>query len=70
MAGATRLGRLERESERTCDLDPKWIESDHLAAEALGIMEERKITAVLVRAEDGSLRGVIHLHDLWGLQMV
>lgn len=49
---------------------PRWIESDHLAAEALGIMEEQKITAVLVRAEDGNLRGVVHLHDLWGLQMI
>ena len=53
-----------------CTWDPKWIDASHVASEALGIMEATKITAVLVRAEDGELGGVVHLHDLWGLQMI
>jgi arabinose-5-phosphate isomerase len=42
-----------------------------LAAEALHIMEQRKITSIVV-AEDGSptrVAGVLHLHDLWRMEM-
>jgi arabinose-5-phosphate isomerase len=42
-----------------------------LAAEALNILEQRKITALVVT--DGDPRrvaGVVHLHDLWGTEMV
>ena len=53
-----------------CSWEPKWIDASHVASEALGIMEAQKITAVLVRADDGGLAGVVHLHDLWGLQMI
>ena len=53
-----------------CTWEPKWIDATHVASEALGIMESQKITAVLVRSEDGTLGGVVHLHDLWGLQMI
>ncbi|MEM7405387.1 MAG: KpsF/GutQ family sugar-phosphate isomerase [Pseudomonadota bacterium] len=53
-----------------CTWEPRWIESTHVATEALAIMEAQKITALLVRDENGALSGVIHLHDLWGLQMI
>jgi arabinose-5-phosphate isomerase len=42
-----------------------------LAAEALNIMEQRKITSIVV-AEDGEparVAGVLHLHDLWRMEM-
>jgi arabinose-5-phosphate isomerase len=42
-----------------------------LAAEALNIMEQRKITSIVV-AENGSptrVAGVLHLHDLWRMEM-
>ena len=42
-----------------------------LAAEALNIMEQRKITSIVV-AEDGQpvrVAGVLHLHDLWRMEM-
>lgn len=42
-----------------------------LAAEALHIMEQRKITSIVV-AEDGTparVAGVLHLHDLWRMEM-
>jgi arabinose-5-phosphate isomerase len=42
-----------------------------LAAEALNIMEQRKITSVVVREDGEPLRvaGVLHLHDLWRMEM-
>ena len=42
-----------------------------LAAEALNIMEQRKITSIVV-AENGvpiRVAGVLHLHDLWRIEM-
>jgi len=40
------------------------IKSDILAAEALRIMETKKITALLVIAENDQLIGALHMHDL------
>lgn len=45
---------------------PKTIVSHALAAEALGMMEENKITCLFVVDEDDFPCGVIHLHDLLG----
>jgi arabinose-5-phosphate isomerase len=33
-------------------------------------MEQRKITSLPVVNEEGILLGVLHLHDLWGTEMV
>ena len=49
---------------------PKTISPDEFAMAALNIMEEKKITSLVVTAADGSVEGIIHLHDLWGTQMV
>ncbi|MEP6782889.1 MAG: hypothetical protein ABI983_04410, partial [Acidobacteriota bacterium] len=40
-----------------------------LAAQALLIMEQRKITSLVVGASDQSVAGVIHLHDLWRTEL-
>jgi arabinose-5-phosphate isomerase len=37
---------------------------------ALNIMETKKITSLVVTDEQGKVEGIIHLHDLWGTQMV
>ncbi|MBO6848987.1 MAG: KpsF/GutQ family sugar-phosphate isomerase [Marinobacter sp.] len=42
----------------------KTIPADHLAAEALNIMEELKINALPVTDADGQLVGAINMHDL------
>jgi arabinose-5-phosphate isomerase len=49
---------------------PVTVSRTTLAAEALNIMEQRKITSIVV-VEDGSSRvaGVVHLHDLWRTEM-
>jgi arabinose-5-phosphate isomerase len=49
---------------------PKTITPDAYAAEALDVMEQKKITSLAVVAEDGTLQGIVHLHDLWGTEMV
>jgi len=33
-------------------------------------MEERKITSLVVVDGTDTLEGIIHLHDLWGTEMV
>jgi arabinose-5-phosphate isomerase len=48
---------------------PVTAPRDLLAVEALRIMEERKITSVVVVDADGRADGVLHLHDLWRIQM-
>ena len=50
--------------------DPKTISGEEFAATALAIMEERKITSLVVVDKDRTLRGIVHLHDLWGTEMV
>ena len=42
---------------------PITIRPEALAAEALGLMNERKVTALFV-VRDGYPAGVLHLHDL------
>lgn len=42
---------------------PSTIHKDMLAAEALGLMEQRKITALIVE-EDHKPIGIIHMHDI------
>ncbi len=41
-----------------------------LASEALTLMEKRRITCVIVVDAERKVLGVVHLHDLWGLQLV
>ena len=45
------------------------IGADVLAMTALAIMEDKKITSLIVNSDDGQIKGVIHLHDLWQLQL-
>ena len=49
---------------------PKTIHPEEFAAAALNIMEQKKITSLVVVNGTGEVEGIIHLHDLWGTQMV
>ncbi len=49
--------------------EPQIIDSGELASAALHLMEERKITSLFVVGEAVKLEGVIHIHDLWGLEL-
>jgi arabinose-5-phosphate isomerase len=50
--------------------NPKTISANEFAATALAMMEERKITSLVVVDASGKLQGIVHLHDLWGTEMV
>ena len=51
-------------------MKPETIAGGEFAASALNIMEQKKITALIVTGKSGEVEGIIHLHDLWGTQMV
>jgi arabinose-5-phosphate isomerase len=50
--------------------NPRTIARHEFATAALALMEEKKITSLAVVDGGGKLEGVIHLHDLWGTEMV
>jgi arabinose-5-phosphate isomerase len=50
--------------------NPKTIGPAEFATAALNILEQKKITALPVVDQQGRLQGILHLHDLWGTQMV
>src|SRR2546428_5395659 len=49
--------------------NPVTIDGSELASAALQIMEQRKITSLFITDGDGRVEGIIHLHDLWGLEL-
>jgi arabinose-5-phosphate isomerase len=69
---------LERKGKDVMDLtaaecisaNPQTIAPDAFAASALSIMEQKKITSLVVVDGKRAVLGVIHLHDLWGTEMV
>ncbi len=68
---------LERRGKEALDLtagecmtrNPKIISGREFAATALALMEEQKITSLVV-VDNGKLAGIVHLHDLWGTELV
>jgi arabinose-5-phosphate isomerase len=49
---------------------PKTISAGEFAATALAVMEEKKITSLMVVDAGGKLEGIVHLHDLWTTELV
>ena len=60
---------LQRKAEDVMTRNPKTIEAEDLATEALNLMEEKKITSLLILDEERKIQGIIHLHDLWRTEM-
>jgi arabinose-5-phosphate isomerase len=52
------------------NLTPQTVKANVLASEALTLMEKRRITSVVVVDDAKRVLGVVHLHDLWGMQLV
>jgi len=50
--------------------NPKVITAGEFAATALAVMEEKKITSLMVVDGGGKLEGIVHLHDLWSTELV
>jgi len=49
--------------------NPRTIHGSELAAAALKVMEDHRITSLFVCDEAGRLEGIVHLHDLWRLEL-
>lgn len=50
--------------------NPRTIDGEALAPAALQRMEEFRITSLFVCDAERKLVGVVHLHDLWGLELI
>ena len=61
---------LSRTAGEAMNATPRTISANELAAKALAILEERKITSLVVIDPEGRVEGVVHLHDLWGVELI
>ena len=61
---------LSRSAGEAMNAHPRTIAAGELAATALAILEERKITSLVVVDDEGAVKGVLHLHDLWGVELI
>lgn len=80
LVGVISDGDLRRLLERDVDLrrmtageamkpGPRTIAGGELASAALHQLETNRITSLFVCDEQGHLTGIVHLHDLWGLEL-
>ena len=60
---------LRKSAADSMKVNPLTIGEGELASAALQIMEERKVTSLFVPDEARHVQGIIHLHDLWGLEL-
>jgi len=65
--GGAALGKTAGEA---MNAHPRTIAAEELAAKALAILEERKITSLIVVDAEHKVEGVVHLHDLWGVELI
>ena len=61
---------LEMTAGEAMNPEPKTIAAEELAVRALGLMEEKKITSLVVVDKQRRIEGVIHLHDLWQTELI
>jgi arabinose-5-phosphate isomerase len=61
---------LSRHAGEAMNAHPRTITAGELAAKALAILEERKITSLIVVDAENNVEGVLHLHDLWGVELI
>ena len=61
---------LELTAGEAMTQNPKTTSKAEFAATALAMMEEKKITSLMVVDGGGKLEGIVHLHDLWGTEML
>jgi len=61
---------LDLTAGESMSANPKTIAPTEFATAALALMEEKKITSLAVVDAAGKLLGIVHLHNLWGTEMV
>jgi arabinose-5-phosphate isomerase len=57
-------------AEECMTRSPQTIVGSEFATTALSMMEQRKITSIVVVDHDSRVQGIVHLHDLWGTEML
>mgnify|MGYP001055849003 CR=1 FL=1 len=64
--GVQRYGKelFELKASQIMTINPKTINEEELAAVALSTMQKYSITSLIVPASDGTLKGIIHIHDI------
>ena len=60
---------LKRTAGECMTAAPRTVDGDALASAALKFMEEHRVTALFVCDAAGRLEGVVHLNDLWRLEL-
>ena len=60
---------LEQTAAEVMTRTPVTVTRGMLAVEALHLMEQRKITSIVVVGSAQEVEGVVHLHDLWRTQL-
>ncbi len=68
MANGTNV--LSRRASEVMTRRPVTVAPNTLATEALHVLEQRKITSIVVVDAANVVQGVVHLHDLWRTQMI
>jgi arabinose-5-phosphate isomerase len=69
---------LEKRGKEVMDLTaadcmtrtPRTIGPEEFATAALNVMEQKKITSLVVVDGERRVQGIIHLHDLWGTELL
>ena len=56
---------LERRAGDVMSRNPATVVGSTLAVEALRMLEDRKITSLVVTDSAQRIAGILHLHDLW-----
>jgi arabinose-5-phosphate isomerase len=72
MIAAQQGGRgsiLEQNAADVMTTTPVTVTRGTLAVEALRLMEQRKITSIVVVGSRQEVEGIVHLHDLWRTQL-
>ncbi|MEM9553935.1 MAG: KpsF/GutQ family sugar-phosphate isomerase [Acidobacteriota bacterium] len=60
---------LERTVEQVMTADPQTMDPSELAPAALRRLEEKRITSLFVCDTERRLQGIVHIHDLWRLEL-
>jgi arabinose-5-phosphate isomerase len=60
---------LKKTAQDCMTPNPFTVNKENLAATALNIMEENKITSLVIKNKEGKIEGIVHLHDLWRTEM-
>lgn len=60
---------LSKTAQSCMTRNPLTIDKDDLATKALNLMEENKVTSLIIKNKKGNIEGIIHLHDLWRTEM-